>query len=246
MPPKKNDLLQAQLEELKLKVESLENKVESLEVKVECLGNSLTQTEATLAISQQTSTMLKRELDSLQQYSRRNCIVVDGIASSKQASPTSHVEKVKNLLTREFPDDDEIHSCFDKAHPIGPVLNNTQSYIIRFSKHSVVRKIYNKRKELKNKQIKLRPSLTKNRSNTLKECNDIIKSSFSSAVNFVFADVEGNLKVCLKNRFYGKNIHPITDKDSLCDLIMLSDNINDYPDSDHESDHEPESESLRS
>ena len=214
------------IQSLRNEVIQLNQKVDRLDSKVINLESTLVKTEASLHVSQTTSENLRKELDRQQQYSRRNCIVIDGIKSSKNLTPSDHLNNVVETLTNEF--SDEVTSSLDKAHTIGPLKNGKQSMIVRFTKHSTVKKIYNSRKTLKNKNISLRPSLTRSRSMNLQKCKQMIESSFSKSVNFVFADIEGNLKVCFKNPYKGRNIHVFNDYEELNELIMAYDHELDF------------------
>jgi len=216
------------IDSLKQEIALLNNKVDSLNDKVTKIESSLTQTEASLAISQMTSKTLRREVDRLQQYSRRNCIIVDGIPLSRGETPTNQQEKAFKTITTEFPDDDEVVTSLDKAHRIGPVKNGKQSMIIRFNKHSVVRRVYNRRKSgsgLNNKAISLRPSLTSTRISCLKKCQQLVESTFSKIVKFVFADIEGNLK----KEYRGRNVHIFLDEDDLMDILLMTDHKSEFP-----------------
>ena len=154
---------------LQTKVEMLTTKVDKLDSKVIFLHDELVKNQAALAISKMTSYNLRKELDKQEQYSRRNCIVFDGVPSKRSDSVNDQTTTAKAILTENFPADEEIVTSFDKAHPIGPIKEGKQSYIMRFNKHSIVRRIYNNRRSIK-KGITVRPSLTKARSALLKTC----------------------------------------------------------------------------
>ena len=185
------DSLRNEVSSLNRTVENLENKVENLELKLSSYMISLNQTNATLAVSQITSGHLKDEVDRLQQYSRRNCLVVEGVNANKSDTSEMHLSNMKSLLSNEFPEDKEI--------------DNKQRMIVRFTKHSVVRRIYQKRKDLKNSNLSFHPSLTRTRSDCLKKCQQMVSSI--PTIKFVFADIEGNLKACFEKPLRGKNIH---------------------------------------
>ena len=92
--------------------------------------------------------------------------------------------------------------------------------ILRFNKHSIVKKLYDKRKQFSN--VKFHPSITKLRTRTLKTCNEMISEEgtiFNKKLNFTFADIEGNLKVCLKQPPRGRNIHTFIDEDNIYELL---------------------------
>ena len=62
-----------------------------------------------------------------------------------------------------------------KLHRIGKTdKNNTQNTIIKFKSHSFKEKIYFKRKAIKQRDVKIKPSLTKHRIELLKDANTFI------------------------------------------------------------------------
>ena len=212
---------------LQNKVELLTTKVDILDTEVNSLREDLVKNQAALAISKITSHNLRMELDKQEQYSRRNCIVFDGIPSKRNDSQIEQTSTAKTILTETFPEDEEIATSFDKAHPIGPIKEGKQSFIMRFSKHSVIKRIYKNRHNI-NKGITVRPSLTKTRSATLKACQQSATSI--SSIKFVFSDIEGNLKVCfndenLKNR----SIHTFETEQDFRDLILHHEHSSDFP-----------------
>ena len=212
---------------LQNKVDSLTEKVDTLDTKVSTLENALIRNQAALAISQITSSNLRGELDKHEQYSRRNCIVFDNIKATINDTPEEQTTKAKTILTENFALDEEIVTSFDKAHPIGPVTERKQSYILRFSKHSVVRRIYNNRKTIK-QGIKVRPSLTKSRASILKSCQKSAEDIKS--VKFVFSDIEGNLKICfVDKKLKNRNVHTFGTEEHFANLILDHEHSSEFP-----------------
>ena len=130
-------------------------------------------------------------------------------------TPADYVAKVNDIISSNCPAEDgkEIADSLYKAHPIEPITDGNQPMILRFPKHYVVKKLYLKRKLLKNKCLSLQPSLTQKRSLTLKRCKEIVEQ-FRDIVDFLFADIEGNLKICFKQPHTGRNIHVFSDEKS--------------------------------
>ena len=206
--------LENKVELLDKKVESLENTVEPLKVKI----NQLTDQNAVLtcAISN-----LKTQAEENQQYSRRNCLVLEGIALSNNETIPALEGKVVAALTKELGiEKTEIDANFDKTHRIGPIRDNQQRTIVRFKKHSLVEKIYNKRKV--SEKISVKPSLTKYRLNTLNDVrNRFERSEF---VEFFYADVHGNMKVRFKKQLNGRFVHNFYSENELSELIFEIEN----------------------
>ena len=219
---------------LQNKIDLLSNKVDHLNSEVATLKHSLCYSQAVQAVAQQTSSILQQELDKHEQYSRRNCLVFDGIPASRNDGPDDHTTKAQTLLTEQFPSDGEIITSFDKAHPIGQVKDGKQSFIMRFSKHSVVSRIYRNRNTIKKSTgITLRPSLTKKRSATLRACQKI--QEHYKFVKFTYADLEGNLKVCFNTKLDNRFIHTFESEDHFYDLMLQYDHVQDYGDNDNDN-----------
>ena len=106
---------------------------------------------------------------------------------------------------------------------IGPIRDNQQRTVVRFKKHSMVEKIYFKRKASK---ISVKPSSTKYRLNTLKNVrNRFEKSEF---VEFFHANVHGNMKVRFKEQLNGRFVHNFYSENELSELIFEIENSNRY------------------
>ena len=60
-------------------------------------------------------------------------------------------------------------------------------------------KIYFKRKAIQQRDVKIKPSLTKHRIKLLKDANTLITDNSGTNFLFAYADVHGNLKIRLKN-----------------------------------------------
>ena len=143
-----------------------------------------------------------------------------GVPATKNDTPATHSTNVKKILQQHAP---EVLPDLDKLHPIGPVSKDgKQSMILKFSKHSTVKNLYKKRKQLGN-GMSLRPSITSTRKRTLKTCRDKIANEDSllhKAVEFVFPDIDGDLNVFLKQPLLGRNVHKFIDEEHLYDLIL--------------------------
>ena len=79
---------------------------------------------------------------------------------------------------------------------MGPARAGKQStLVIRFRLHASKEKVYQKRKEIKGKKIKLELLLTKHQTRTIKYAHQITENN--AEVNFVYADVNKNHKGCI-------------------------------------------------
>lgn len=185
----------------------------SLQDEVIMLKKRVSILESINIVSSKTSTTLQRQLETQQQYSRRNCMVIDNIKADKQEDEASLTAKVAKIVETLEPG---CHAELDKVHRIGPVKDGLQSTIVRFTKHSTIRKIYNKRKSQNSYLFK--PSLTNFRRKELKKANNIMNGSRDKS--FVFADILGNLKVRFEKPLKGRYVHEFYDCEDLMDLII--------------------------
>ena len=113
----------------------------------------------------------------------------------------SLTDEIVEILAQTGIQEDEINNNIDKLHEIGNKnRNGTQSIIVKFKGHSFKEKIYKGRKNIGNRKIKLRPSLTKQRQDLLEETNRKIQEEPDAIpVRFAFADVHSMLKVIMKD-----------------------------------------------
>ena len=158
------------------------------------------QLEGQLSVSHHVTHVLKTKLDDQEAYSRRPCLVVAGVDKSIPEG-RSLTDEIAEILAQTGIQEDEINNNIDKLHEIGNNnRNSTQSIIVKFKRHSFKEKIYKGRKNIGNRKIKLRPSLTKRRQDLLEEANRKIQEEPDvMPVRFAFADVHGTLKVLMKD-----------------------------------------------
>ena len=110
--------------------------------------------------------MCDSKLDDLEQYGRRQCLRIDGVAFKEGERPSEVLTKVKELLVKSesvIPDD-----CLDRAHRIGkPYKDRTsgirnQSIIVKFTNFRYRTLFYQNRKKL-NGKTRVKLDLTKRR-----------------------------------------------------------------------------------
>lgn len=211
--------------ELENKVELLDQKVESLENTVEPLKLKISKLTDQNAVLTSVVENLKTRAEENQQYSRRNCLVLEGITLSNNETIPALEGKVVAALTKELGiEKSEIDANFDKTHRIGPIRDNKQRTIVRFKKHSLVEKIYYKRKSTK--KISVKPSLTKYRINTLNDVRNRFERS--DLVEFFYTDVHGNMKVRFKEQLNGRFVHNFYSENELSELVFEIENLHRY------------------
>ena len=202
--------------------------------RVNNLETTVAQLKEQLAVTKHVNTLLSNEVDNLQQYQRRSCVVIAGLQSSQEETPGDVYKQAENVLVRDLNlDREEIGYEIDKCHRIGPVKDDgTQDTIIRFRSHNFRERVYIRRKKNKNTAIKVKLSLTKKRRNTLKYAYKI--QNQVTNVDFFYADIHGNLKFRLKKPINNKTIYNFTDQDDLKEtLLKLGYSINDAIDNEN-------------
>ena len=95
------------LEELLKRIEKLEDKVAEL--------------ESELIVTRNVNKLLSREVDDLQQYQRRACVILDGITPSEHETTEEITKKVKNVMVKNLNfSEEEVDIELDKCHRLGP------------------------------------------------------------------------------------------------------------------------------
>ena len=112
--------LEATVETMNEKVVSLENQVESLETQVKDLTplkKEVEQLKDVKAVCSNINDTLLKEIEKMQQYSRRNCIVLEGIPVKPRESISDLEKVVKFTIKTEFKlEEKDIAAEFDKTH----------------------------------------------------------------------------------------------------------------------------------
>ena len=164
------------------------------------LENKVVVLESTLKVSQNTSDKLSAEVDNLQQYSRRNCLIVSGILIKHGESTADLKRSIEKIVLKDVGVSKEFFEYeFDKVHRIGAADGDKQNVIVRFRSHQFPSELYYGRKKIKNKKIGLKLSLTKNRTALLRNITEKIEidENYRDTVKFCYSDFNGNIKVRL-------------------------------------------------
>ena len=111
--------------------------------------------------------VLSEKLDSVSQYTRRSCVIVEGIPVSNGESIEDIEKLAVNAVVKLGFTKENVENEMDKAHRVGPIYEGNQKVIIKFRSHKFNAKVYKERKSCDNNPIKFRPSLTKRRENLL-------------------------------------------------------------------------------
>ena len=188
---KENESLRKELSLLKLEMAKLEDKY-SVQSKV---------TEA-----------LSGEVDRLEQYGRRHCVLIKGIPPVRNEDNHALEESVKEILTKDVQLPARHVADLDKAHRVGPVFKDKsgarqQNTIVRFKSHTARYQTYLQRKKVltSNKKIKITPSLTNRRRKLLLDAQK--KFGENPAIQYIFCDIHGDLKLKLHDPYEGNCFH---------------------------------------
>ena len=186
------------------------------------LENKVVVLESTLKVSQNTSDKLSAEVDNLQQYSRRNCLIVSGILIKHGESTADLKRSIEKIVLKDVGVSKEFFEYeFDKVHRIGAADGDKQNVIVRFRSHQFPSELYYGRKKIKNKKIGLKLSLTKNRTALLRNITEKIEidENYRDTVKFCYSDFNGNIKVRLHELYRGKYVHTIANFNKIETLV---------------------------
>lgn len=201
-----------QIIELKKKLNELENKVDTLSVRVEEL-------ESYKIVSARVNDLLSKQLDSLDQYSRRSNIIMRNVWLPENETNDQLEKKIKKIISEDMKLPDATKDI-DKLHRVGKVkeFNNKkqQNVIVRFKTHATRYAVYREKKKLRN--IKISANLTKARGKLLHEALDLV--SDNNNVDFVLSDIHGDLRVKLKNDHNGKNFFKFNSLENLNEMLV--------------------------
>ena len=115
----------------------------------------------------------------------------------------------------------------DKCHRTGPTGNDgKQNVIVRFTKHSTATKVFRERRKLSkliswNKHVKFRTSLTRQRQNLLTFAHNLCAEA--EEINFIFSDINGNLKIRLKEPTGNRQVYSFQNKMEHAEIIAKLD-----------------------
>ena len=111
----------------------------------------------------------------------------------------------------------------DKYHRTGPTDNNgKQNIIIKFTKHSTATKVFRERRKLSkliswNKHVKFRTPLMRQRQNLITFTRNLCTEV--EEINFIFSDINGNLKIRLKEPIGNWQVYSFRKKMELAEIL---------------------------
>ena len=173
-----------------------EDTIKSLTARIDMLEKRVLELEGVLEVTRKANSLLKREVDNLQQYQRRACIIADGITPVKDEKDETEeqiTEKTKNFLIKNLGfEERKVNDELNKCYCLGKAKDGKQSTIIRFKSHSFRTSVYATRSKIQNKKkLKVKLSLTKRRAKIINYTHIITDPV--PEVKFAYADVNSNL-----------------------------------------------------
>ena len=216
---------QQQQQEQKKKDESgpssKDEEIASLRQQLQALQGRLEAVEAQVAVTSKVNSILSKEVDRLEQYGRRNSVVIRGILPKEDETNDQLKQCVEDIVAGDLGFKEQFKVDFDKTHRIGPVLDTPkgkrQDVIVRFKSHSTRYDVYHKRKSLKNKSIRITPSLTKTRRKLLSTARSEYEEH--EDVDFIYVNEHGDTKVRFEEKFRGKYAYDFASIDELRELM---------------------------
>ena len=197
--------------------------IKSLTARIDMLDKTVLQLESVLEVTRNANSLLEQEVDNLQQYQCRACIIVDDITPVKDETEEQITPKTKNFLIKNLGFEERtVNEELNKCHCLGKAKDGKQSTIIRFKSHSFRASVYARRNNIQNKKkLKVKLSLTKRRTKIVNYTHRITESV--PEVKFAYADINGNLKICLHKQRESKYTFPFNSIDSLHNIFRKSD-----------------------
>ena len=182
------------------------------------------------------SSLLSEKIDDQEQYSRRPCLVFEALNSvdDDNKNLSQEINIVRDELNVKISGDD-----IDKSHPIKKIKENR--YIVKFTKHSTAETIYKHRKKLikkkedktnqpikdkTNQPIKIKVSLTRRRQKLLEYVSKVTDDY--SLIHFVYADINGNLKIRLMEPIKSRMVFSFNSKMELAEILGLIEHFEHY------------------
>ena len=108
---------------------------------------------------------------------------------------------------------------YDKIHRHGKVNDTKQNVIVRFRSHQYPSDLYYAQKKNKNHNIRLKQSLTKKRTELLRNATERIEDDNTQGIQFVYTDFNGKIKIRLNEIYRERYVHTINIMKHLEEII---------------------------
>ena len=176
------------------------------------------QLQSRVAVTENVSAKLALELDRLDQYHRRPNILIRNAFLPENESHEKVVKTVHNIIKEDLSLPEAV-SDIDKLHRVGKIKTRdgkkSQDIIVRFKTHKTRYDVYKQRKKARN--VKIAPNLTKRRGKLLYDASNLVNGM--DKVDFVFANIHGDLQVRLVEPYEDKILFYFNSIDDLTKLL---------------------------
>ena len=224
LTPENVTAILTELKELRVTVAQHQINISTLEKQIDHLKGHITTTEFKLAIAEHVSSTLHEQIDNQEQYSQRKCLIFEGIKVEQKEKDSDLEERILNIIQKDLKLNIQLEDI-DKAHCIGPAQDDKQNIIVKFTKDSAASHIYHSHGKLKDsvsksnqKGVNIRTSLTKHQQNLLKYARE---QTDYKIIHFVFADINGNLNLRLKEKMRNRMVFSFNNKTKLAENLGL-------------------------
>ena len=115
LTPENVTAILTELKELRVTVAQHQIKISTLEKQIDHLKGHITITESKLAIAEHVSSTLHEQIDNQEQYSRRKCLIFEGIKVEQKEKDSDLEERILNIIQKDLqlniqPEDiDKVH-----------------------------------------------------------------------------------------------------------------------------------------
>ena len=161
---------------LKERCDVLEGKVHELEVKNEILEKKRKSSDKRIKDLSEKLNARSQTLEDLQQYTRRNYLIITGVPEERG----ENTDEVVRKLVKDKCDVNVEESDIDTSHRqrIGkPVYGKPRAIVVKFTRYSVKRKIIMARKKLKGTKIGVQGLLTPFSQHLLQRANELVNKA---------------------------------------------------------------------
>ena len=121
--------------------------------RVGCLEGTVSAMKGELAAVRNVNTLLSRQLDEADSYSRRSCMIVTDLRKpvNDETNEDDTLHVISAVAKEAGIDGNYFRKHVGKIHPIGGAKNGNQARIIKFTTHSFKEKVFLQHK--RNKKI---------------------------------------------------------------------------------------------
>ena len=171
---KENRELRNEIEDLKTENEKIQGELHDIQVDKEKLQSENHSLKLHVDSIQHTVIAQREVCLDLQQYTRRNCMVVNGITESEGESTDQKIkDMIKNKLDIELTESD-----IDRTHRIGKSFQGKpRAIVVKLTRHNMRQKIMRNRKMLKGSDIYINDLLAPFTSTLLKRAKDLVREA---------------------------------------------------------------------